>query len=171
MKGRLAALRAYLFEEKHRRIMELAALALIVALIVALCISINMREDMHRRYLGVRDHIGADVYANLNLMSQTFDMANVPEADIQHGILPQMKELFYGAVALNQLLRESYSEKYALLTDADVAGIESAFSAFDTAFRTEGSTDLAQSDMQNCVTRVRELLNTRYVSGVLKPTR
>lgn len=171
MREKLAALRAFVLVEKHRRILEIAALALIVALIVALCVSMNMRANMQRRYADVRDRMGASMYSNLNLMAQTFDMAGVPTADVQNAILPQMKELFYGAVSLNQMLSEAYSDKYALLSGSDIASIESAFSAYDEAYRTEGSTDLAQSDMQACVARVRELLSTRYVSGTLKPTR
>lgn len=171
MKEKLTVVRAFILEEKHRKALELAALGLIVVLIVALCININMRAVMQRRYTEVRDRMGAAIYSNLNLMSQTFDMVDVPTADVQYAILPQMRELFYGAVSINQLLGEAYSDKYTLLSASDIATIESAFSAYDNAYRTEGSTDLAQSDMQACVTRVRELLSTRYVSGVLKPTR
>ena len=171
MKEKLAALRTFVLEEKHRRTLEIAALALIAALIAALCISIHARTNMQRRYTGVRDRMGASIYSNLNLMSQTFDMVGVPTADVQYAILPQMRELFYGAVSLNQMLGEAYSDKYMLLSASDIEGIESAFAAYDNAYRTEASTDLAQSNMQTCVNRVRELLSTRYVSGVLKPTR
>lgn len=171
MKQKLAALRDYVLVEKHRRALECAALGVIVALIVALCITSNARANMHREYAAVRDRAGANLYSNLNLMTQTFDMVDVPTADVQNAILPQMKELFHAAVALNQLLSQAYSSRYALLSDADIASVESAFDAYDEAYRTESSTDLARSNMQACMSRVRELLSTRYVSGVLKPTR
>ena len=126
---------------------------------------------MQRKYTAVRDRAGASLYSSLNLMTQTFDMVNVPTADVQNAILPQMKQLFYSAVSMNDLLTGAFSAKYQLLTADDVNSIESAFSAYDAAYRNDSSTDLAQSNMKACMTRVRELLSTRYVSGALKATR
>jgi hypothetical protein len=58
-----------------------------------------------------------------------------------------------------------------VLTDGDVSAIDSAFSTYEAAFRDGASTDLAQSNMMACMARVRELLATRYASGVLKALR
>ena len=171
MKQKLAAIRGFFTMEKHRLALELVALAVIVALIAGLCISINMRTNMQRKYTAVRDRAGSGLYSNLNLMTQTFDMVSVPNADVQNGILPQMKQLFYAAVALNDLISDAYSSRYALLSESDVASIESAFAAYDAAYSSETSTDLAQSNMKACMARVKELLNSRYVGGVLRATR
>ena len=85
--------------------------------------------------------------------------------------LPQMEELFHSAVALNDLLGEAYSPKYKVLSDSDVSTVRSAFTAYESAFKDGTSTDLAQSNMKSAMSRVRELLDSRYASGVLRPLR
>ena len=171
MKENLKKLQATLQAEKPLRNLLLGMAVAIVLLIALTILAFNLRANIQREYSAVRDRTGASLYTDLNLMAQTFDMVTVPTADVQYAILPQMKELFHSAVALNTLMKESYSARYALLGDADIAGVESAFAAYDTAFREDSSTDLAQTNMTDCVARIRELLSTRYVSGVLKPTR
>ena len=49
--------------------------------------------------------------------------------------------------------------------------IATAFSAYESAFRNEAPTDLAQADMLACMTRIRELLVARYSQGVLRAAR
>lgn len=171
MKEKLAAMRGYFADERHRRQVEVIGLLLILLLIAALCIAIHMHGSMQQRYDAVRNATGEDLYANLNLMIQTFDMTNVPAADVQNVILPQMKDLFIASVTLNDLLGDAYTTKYRVLTDGDVTAIENAFSTYESAFKDGASTDLAQSNMMACMARVKELLETRYASGVLKALR
>lgn len=171
MKEKMAAIRGFFAAEKRRRTLAVIAVALVLALIAWLCISIGMRANIQRRYEAVRNAIGEDLYANLNLMMQTFDMTSVPTADVRNAILPQMKQLFYAATALNDLLGQAYSPKYRVMTDGDVSAIENAFSSYEAAFNDSASTDLAQSNMMACMARVKELLDTRYVNGVLRALR
>ena len=171
MGHKLAALRAYFADGKRRRRLWILALGLILALAVALGVALNLYSTAQRRADAVRNRIGEALYAELNLMMQTFDMTSVPSADVQNIILPQMKELFHRASALNEVLGEAYSPKYQVLTGNDVSAIESAFSTYESAFRDGTSTDLAQSNMLACMMRIRELLDTRYASGVLRALR
>ena len=46
-----------------------------------------------------------------------------------------------------------------------------AFTAYETAYRNNAPTDLAQSNMRACMDRIKELLNTRYSQGVLRAGR
>lgn len=148
-----------------------AAALVIVVLVIALCVSNGARVNMQRDYTAVRNRTGEALYSNLYILMQTFDMTGVPGADVQNAILPQMREYFTSAVALNGLLRDAYGAKYAVLSDADINDMNNAFSAYETALKNGASTDLAQSDMQLCMGRVKELLNSRFSEGALKPAR
>ena len=156
----------------HREKALLCVIAgLIVALIVVTCISINIRVNMQSEYTAVRDRLGEALYSNLYMLTQTFDMTAVPNADIKNSIIPQMKNYFIASTTLNEALTKSFGARYRLLTDADISSINTAFSAYESAFRNEAPTDLAQADMLACMTRIRELLVARYSQGVLRAAR
>lgn len=149
----------------------IAMLALIVALIVALCISINMRANMQRDYTAARNQAGEALYSNLYILMQTFDMTGVPNTDVQNAILPQMRDYFIASVTLNNLITQIYGPRYTVLTEEDVNNLTAAFTGYETAYRNNTPTDLAQSNMRACMDRVKELLNTRYSQGVLRAGR
>ena len=147
------------------------ALALVLALIIALCISIGMRSHIQREYAAARNQAGAALYDNLFILMQTFDSTAVPNIDVRNAILPQMRDYYIASVTLNNLLAQTYGSRYAVLSDADISDLTSAFTSYDAAFQNNTSTDLARSNMQLCMDRVKELLNTRYSQGVLKAGR
>ncbi len=98
-------------------------------------------------------------------------MTSVPNADVKNSIIPQMKNYFVASTTLNELLVNTYGQRYQLLTEADISNLRSAFSNYDAAFRSDAPTDLARDDMQNCMNRIRELLNSRFIDGSLKAAR
>lgn len=55
-----------------------------------------------------------------------------------------------------------------MLTEGELSALDSAFSAYDAAFRTGKSTDEAQAAMQSCVDMVRVILNEKFYDGSLK---
>ena len=144
---------------------------LVVALVVVTCISINIRVNMQIEYTDVRDGLGASLYSNLYMLTQTFDMTSVPNADIKNSIIPQMKNYFIAATTLNEQITNSFGKRYQVLTDSDVSSLRTTFNAYDAAFRADAPTDLAQADMAACMQRVRELLNSRYSEGILRGNR
>lgn len=155
----------------RREALICTGIILLVVLIVTLCISINMRAHIQREYTSVRNEIGESLYSYLHMLMQTFDMTSVPNADVQNGILPQMREYYIASTTLNSILNNAYGEKYAVLTPSNVTALENAFAAYDNAFQAGAATDLAQTDMKNCMSMVRELLVSRFSEGMLKATR
>ena len=149
----------------------IACLALIVVLVAALCISISMRANIQREYTAARDQAGKALYDNLFILMQTFDSTAVPNIDVRNAILPQMRDYYMASVTLNNLLGQTYGPRYAVLSESDINDLTSAFTSYDAAFQNNTSTDLARSNMQLCMDRVKELLNTRYSQGVLKAAR
>ena len=145
--------------------------ALLVAVIAITCISINIRVNMQKDYNAVRTRMSESLYSNLNMLAQTFDMTSVPNADIKNSVLPQMKNYFVASTTVNELMVNAYGARYQLLTDSDISALRTAFNSYDAAFRSDAPTDLAQADMQTCITRVRDLLSSRFVNGNLKTTR
>ena len=166
-----AGIRAFSALSLRRKVVVCAAMALVIALVAALCISINMRSNIQRKYTTARNLAGEALYSNLYILMQSFDMTSVPNADVENAILPQMRDYFMASVTLNNLLAQTYGQRYAVLTEADIESLTSAFTGYEAAYRNNTSTDLARSNMQLCMDRVRELLNTRYSQGVLRPSR
>ena len=168
-------LRAHMpaISELNRREKALLSLcaALLAAILVITCISINIRSNMQREYSAARNQVGSSLYSNLYMLTQTFDMTSVPNADIKNAVIPQMKNYFIASATLNDLLVSIYGQRYQVLSEGDVSTLRSAFSAYDAAFRSDAPTDLVQADMQLCMERVKELLNTRYSEGILRPAR
>lgn len=149
----------------------IAAVALIVALAVALCISIGIRANIQREYTAARDQAGSALYDNLFILMQTFDSTAVPNIDVRNAILPQMRNYYIASITLNNLLQQTYGARYAVLNEADIESLTNAFTAYEAAYQNNTSTDLARADMQLCMDRIKELLNTRYSQGVLKAGR
>ena len=147
------------------------ALAVIVALLIALCISIGMRTNIQREYTAARDQTGQLLYDNLFILMQTFDSTAVPNIDVRNNILPQMRDYYIASVTLNNLIGQVYGSRYMVLSESDINDLTSAFTGYEAAYRNNTSTDLAQSNMQLCMDRIKELLNTRYSQGVLKAGR
>ena len=157
--------------DARSRTIAVVAVALIVVLLAALCISIGMRANIQREYTTARNQAGAALYDNLFILMQTFDSTAVPNIDVRNAILPQMRNYYIASITLNNLLRQTYGARYAVLNEADIESLTSAFTAYETAYQNNTSTDLARADMQACMQRIQELLNTRYSQGVLKAGR
>ena len=157
--------------DTRKKAIVIAALALIAALVVALCISIGMRANIQREYTAARDQAGAALYDNLFILMQTFDSTAVPNIDVRNAILPQMRNYYVASITLNSLLGQTYGARYAVLNEADIESLTNAFTAYEAAYQSNTSTDLARADMQACMDRIKELLNTRYSQGVLKAGR
>ena len=149
----------------------IACLALVLVLIVSLCISINIRANIQREYTAARNQAGQLLYDNLFILMQTFDSTAVPNIDVRNAILPQMRDYYIASVTLNNLLAQTYGPQYALLNETDINDLTNAFTGYEAAYRNNTSTDLARADMQLCMDRVKDLLNSRYSQGVLKPAR
>lgn len=166
-----ASLRDFSALSARKKAIVLAAVALILVLIIALCISINMRANIQKDYAAARNRAGEALYSNLYILMQTFDMTGVPNTDVQNAILPQMRDYFIASVTLNNLITQTYGPRYTVLTEEDVNNLTAAFTAYDAAYRNNTPTDLAQSNMRTCMERVKELLNSRYSQGVLRAGR
>ena len=166
-----SGMRGFSAMSARRKAVAFAGLALIVMLVVALCISIVIRTNIQREYTEARNQTGAALYDNLFILMQTFDSTAVPNIDVRNAILPQMRNYYIASITLNNLLRQTYGARYAVLNEADIESLTSAFTAYEAAYQNNTSTDLARADMQMCMDRIKELLNARYSQGVLKPGR
>ena len=171
MESLKSGIRGFSGMDARNKVFVAVALALIVSLVVALCISIGMRANIQREYTAAREKAGSALYDNLFILMQTFDSTAVPNIDVQGAILPQMRSYYIASVTLNNLLAQTYGARYAVLNEADLESLTGAFTAYEAAYQNNTATDLARADMQLCMKRIQELLNTRYSQGVLKPGR
>ena len=151
-----------------RRIGVLVGLALLLALLIALCITINMRSHIQSEYTNARNEIGEEIYTELYMLCQTFDQVTVPGQDVQNGIIPTMQDYYLAAQTLNTALTNAFGERYAVLMSEHIAALDSAFDAYDTAFRGGKSTDNAESAMRSSMDMVRGILESRFSNGTLK---
>ena len=171
MESLKSGMRGFSGLDARRKAIFIAALVLVAVLLAALCISIGMRANIQREYTAARNQAGVALYDNLFILMQTFDSTAVPNIDVRNAILPQMRNYYIASITLNNLLGQTYGSRYAVLNDADIESLTNAFTAYETAYQNNTSTDLARADMQACMERIQELLNTRYSQGVLKPGR
>ena len=75
-----------------KKIGMIAAVAVVVVLVAALCITINMRSHIQNEYTAAKNEIGEQLYTELYMLCQTFDQVTVPGQDVQNGVIPKMKE-------------------------------------------------------------------------------
>ena len=166
-----ASLPAFSEMSRRERGLAITCIVLVAALLFMACITVNMRVNMQHEYTSIRNTMSEQLYTNLNMLMQTFDMTSVPNADVKNAVIPQMKNYFIAATTLNEQLNNIYGPRYQVLADADVSTLRAAFSAYDAAFRSDAPTDLVQADMQLCMERIKELLAARYSEGILRAMR
>ena len=145
------------------------ALGVVILLVVVLCITISSRAHIHREYTNARDEIGEVLYTELYMLCQTFDQVTVPGAEIQDVIIPAMRDCYLSGQSLNTALKNAFGNRYAVLSEDDIAQIDAAFEAYDAAFRSGKPTTDAQAAMQACIDNIRAILLSRYPTGTLTP--
>ena len=144
--------------------------AVLCILLIALCINVIMRANMQSKYAAVRNEIGEELYSQLYMLCQTSDQVSVPGADLEDTVIPQLRDYFVAAQALNNVLYNAYGEQY-LVIDSDLESeMEDVFDAFNTAFKSGKGTDDAESALESCVASIREVLTSRYSDDILLST-
>lgn len=151
-----------------RKLGVVAVCVTLVVLVILLCITIGMRSNIQSEYANARNEIGEEAYTELYMLCQTFDQVTVPGQDVQNVVIPTMAEYYLAAQTLNTALRNAFGERYAVLSAENIAALDSAFEAYDAAFRAGKSTDSAQSDMGSCMDMIRLILDARFRDGTLR---
>lgn len=145
------------------------AFGVVILLVVVLCITISSRAHIHSEYTNARNEIGEVLYTELYMLCQTFDQVTVPGAEIQDVIIPAMRDCYLSGQSLNTALKNAFGNRYAVLSENDVAQMDAAFEAYDTAFRSGKPTSDAQAAMQAGIDNIRAILLARYPAGILTP--
>lgn len=147
----------------------LTGCAVVIVLLIALCISILMRTNIQNDYTNARNEIGEELYTQIYMLCQKFNQVNVPGQDLENKLVPQMKEYYLVAQTLNDVLNNSFSSRYNVLTPEAIKAMDDAFEAYDAAFSTGRGTNDAEKVMQSGMDILRELLTTRFDDGIIKP--
>ena len=141
---------------------ELAAAAVVLALIIALVIVSCSRAGLSKEYEAARNEFGFDLYSNISAMISKYDEASLIGADLQENIIPSMKQSYILARSIDDSIAEAFGAQYLVLNESIRGSLDSAFEKFDTAFSTGMATDDAQASMSSCISTLRELLSTRF---------
>lgn len=147
----------------------LTGCAVVIVLLIALCISILMRSNIQDDYTNARNEIGEELYTQIYMLCQKFNQVNVPGQDLEHTLIPQMQEYYLVAQTLNDVLNNSFSPRYNVLTPEAITAMDNAFKAFDSAFSTGRNTADAEEAMQSGMDILRDLLTNRFDDGIIKP--
>lgn len=145
----------------------LAGCVAVIVLLVTLCISVVMRSNIQDDYTTARNEIGEELYMQLYMLCQTFDQVTVPGQDLENIVIPKMENYFIAAQTLNDVMGNAFGQRYSVLTQDNQIEMERAFEAYEAAFRGGKTTEEAQSAMQNCMSTIRTLLETRFRDGIL----
>lgn len=151
-----------------KKIGMIAAVAVVVVLVAALCITINMRSHIQNEYTAAKNEIGEQLYTELYMLCQTFDQVTVPGQDVQNGVIPKMKEYYLAAQTLNTAMVNGFGDRYMVLTGEHISVLDAAFEGYDAAFRAGKTTDAAQDAMKSCMEMVRTLLDSRFKDGIIQ---
>ena len=143
--------------------------AAVVLLLVMLCITMVMRSNIQSQYTQSRIETGEELYTQLYMLCQTFDQVSVPGQDIENVVIPLMKDYYLAAQTVNDVMGNAFGVQFSVLTQDDISAMDSAFDAFDAAFRGGKTTEEAQTAMQDCINRIRTLLEQRFRDGVIQP--
>lgn len=153
-----------------RLLTRILAAVLAAAIVIGLCISISCCRNIQQRYTTARNRTGEAVYQNLYMLLRKNDETTLAGADIEDAILPEMREYFFAARALNEAIGDAYGARYSVLTSDQVGAIEKAFSDYEAAFKGGKSITEAQNTMIAALQPVEKILLDRYDSnGLLLP--
>ena len=149
-------------EKKWRDRAIIAGAVLLIALIVWLCISIHMRANIQRKYSSAAACLEEQLYENLCGMTQTFDLVDNPNIDVQNKLIPELKAQYSIVRALNTALKNGFGSQKAVLSDELVSAFDAAFEEYSSAYLQGSATGLAQADMSACIDDIQLLINDYY---------
>lgn len=152
----------------RKKIGMITVAVVLMVMVILLCITISLRSNIQSEYTNARNEIGEETYTELYMLCQTFDQVTVPGQDVQNVVIPTMAEYYLAAQTLNTALRNAFGERYAVLSAENISALDSAFEAYDTAFRAGKSTSDAQTAMSGCMDMIRSILDARYSDGRLR---
>ena len=144
-------------------------LIVVMVLLIVVCISSIMRTNMHRKYSSGRHEMQEQVYLHLKDMTDLFIHIDDPEVDVQHKLIPYMREAYTAAASLNAALSKGYGESSALLTEEQVASLDKAFEEYASAYRDGGPTGLAEADLRECMEFVQPIVDQRFLQPTQDP--
>ena len=150
------------------RVSAVMILAIIILLIVV-CISSIMRTNMHRKYTSGRHEMQEQVYLHLQEMTELFTHIDEPEVDVQHKLIPYMRESYAAVASLNAALKKGYGASSALLSDEQIAALDKAFEEYASAYRGGGPTGLAEADMKECIAFIQPIVDQRFLQPTMDP--
>lgn len=143
--------------------------AVVILLLVTLCITVVMRSNIQSQYTQARNETGEELYTQLYMLCQTFDQVSVPGQDIENVVIPLMEDYYLAAQTVNDVMGNAFGAAYSVLSQDDISALNSAFDAYDAAFRGGKTTEEAQTAMQSCMDMIRTLLESRFRDGVIQP--
>ena len=143
--------------------------AAVILLLVTLCITVVMRSNIQSQYTQARNETGEELYTQLYMLCQTFDQLSVPGQDIENVVIPLMEDYYLAAQTVNDVMGNAFGQRYSVLSQDNISALDSAFDAFDAAFRGGKTTEEAQTAMQGCMDAIRMLLESRFRDGIIQP--
>ena len=155
---------------KKQKINLLMICILALLMVAFVCEAIGA-STAKREITDIREELGAQLYSDMYMLMQTFDMTNVPSADIENSVLPAMYDYYASAKTINEAMTECFGSRYTVLTGDDEMTLEAAFDAYNEAFDRDTATDQAKVDMGSAIELVRKRIETRFVDGVVKKSR
>ena len=149
--------------KKLRRIpIKYVLLGAVIALAVALCISIYMRANIQKRYSNARSQIQEQTYQGMIAMTELFARVDDPSVDVRNKLIPSLKAEYAAVDALNTALIDGFGASSAVLSGEQTAAFEAAFAEYASAYREGRATGLAQDDMSACIAAIQQMIDARY---------
>ena len=149
--------------KKLRRIpIKYVLLTAVIALTIALCISIYMRANIQHRYSSARARLQEQTYQGMIAMTELFSRIDDPSVDVRNKLIPSLKAEYAAVNALNTALIDGFGASSTVLSGEQIADLEAAFAEYASAYREGRATGLAQDDMAACIADIQRMIDERY---------
>lgn len=155
--GTMKAKMAEWAKDKALKRLLCGALALVLILMIALCISIGMRAHIQKKYSVSIGQMQVHAYQNMTAMTDLFARIDDPNVDVRYKLLPMFKGHFSAVTAINSALA-ACDEDLSLLSAEQIAAFESALEDYDEAYRTGCATGLAKANLGVCMEDVQTMV-------------
>ena len=157
MESMKSGIRGFSRLSARKKAIVIAALALIAVLFVALCISIGMRANIHKKYSHTIQQLEVHAYENMTVMAELFARIDDPNVDVKGKLLPQLYSRYTTVNAINAALTACDADR-ALLSAEQLTAFDAAFAQYAEAYRQGSATGLAKADMAVCMEDVQAMV-------------
>lgn len=157
------------YQSKSMRYPLYAMALLSLVLAVALAVTLIMKNDDTRMANLGREQLKSSIQSDLTMVLRTYDQLNLPRADIQGELLPDIREHLYTAYAMNNVLSSVYGKGESILDNEFYTQITLAVDEIERQINMGQIVDIPASSLTSCMLKMKDELARAFGEDSLMP--